>query len=94
MNVRAAAAHFWARSDRPGVKAFLLSLFALGIALILALYSGAAAELGNVLLAAMSALGALALAGWVAVTLVPTLAKRTPLRWLGYKIEYRITREG
>jgi len=94
VNVRAAAAHFWARSDRPGVKAFLLSLFALGIALILALYSGAAAELGNVPLAAVSALGALALAGWVAVTLVPTLAKRTPLRWLGYKIEYRITREG
>ena len=94
MNVKAAAAHFWARSDRPAVKAFLLSLLALGIALILALYSGAAAELGNVLLAAISALGALALAGWVAVTLVPTLAKRTPLRWLGYKIEYRITREG
>ena len=31
---------------------------------------------------------------WVAVTLVPVLAKRTPLRWIGYKMEYRITREG
>lgn len=69
-------------------------MVALGIALILALYSGAAAELGNFLLASMSALGALALAGWVAVTLVPTLAKRTPLRWIGYKMEYRITPEG
>lgn len=72
----------------------MLSMVALGIALILALYSGAAAELGNFLLASMSALGALALAGWVAVTLVPTLAKRTPLRWIGYKMEYRITPEG
>ena len=94
MNIRAATAHYWARADRPGVKAFLLSMLALGVALVLALYSGAAAELGNVLLASVSALGALALAGWVAVTLVPTLARRTPLRWLGYKIEYRITREG
>jgi len=31
------------------------------------------------------ALLALAVAAWVAVTLVPTLAKRTPLRWIGYK---------
>src|SRR5262249_2057536 len=37
---------------------------------------------------------ALAVAGWVAVTLVPTLAKRTPLRWIGYKMEYKITRAG
>jgi uncharacterized protein (DUF58 family) len=28
------------------------------------------------------------------VALVPILAKRTPLRWLGYKLEYRITLEG
>src|SRR4029077_1979607 len=33
-------------------------------------------------------------AGWVAITLVPVLARRTPLRWLGYKMEYKITREG
>jgi uncharacterized protein (DUF58 family) len=25
---------------------------------------------------------------------VPVLAKRTPLRWIGYKMEYKITREG
>ena len=25
---------------------------------------------------------------------MPVLAKRTPLRWIGYKMEYRITREG
>jgi len=30
----------------------------------------------------------------VSVTLVPVLAKRTPLRWIGYRMEYRVTREG
>src|SRR5579885_1585079 len=84
----------WAKSDRPGVRAFFLSMAALSIALVLALYSGAAAQLGNLFLASASALTALVVAGWVAVTLVPTLAKRTPLRWIGYRMEYRVTREG
>ena len=83
-----------AKSDRPAVRAFFLSMTALTIALILALYSGAAAQLGNLFLASASALTALVVAGWVAVTLVPTLAKRTPLRWIGYRMEYRITRDG
>jgi len=83
-----------AKSDRPAVRAFFLSMAALTIALILALYSGAAAQLGNLFLASASALTALVVAGWVAVTLVPTLAKRTPLRWIGYRMEYRITRDG
>jgi len=87
-------AQLWARADRPAVRAFSLSLLALAIALMLALYSGVASEAGNLALAAGSALGALALAAWVGVTLVPTLAKRTPLRWLGYKMEYKITHEG
>jgi uncharacterized protein (DUF58 family) len=87
-------AQLWAKADRPAVRAFLLSILALGVALVLAVYSGAAAELGNIGLAASSALLALAIAGWVAVTLVPTLAKRTPLRWLGQKVEYRISRAG
>jgi uncharacterized protein (DUF58 family) len=76
------------------VRAFFLSLAALGVALVLALYSGAAAELGRLRLAAISAFTALLVAGWVSVTLVPVLARRTPLRWLGYKMEYKITREG
>src|SRR5262249_4160875 len=67
---------------------------ALSAALLMALYSGAAADLGQLVLASTSALVALAIAGWVAITLVPTLARRTPLRWIGYKIEYNITREG
>ena len=87
-------AQLWARADRPAVRAFFLSITALGAALLLAVYSGAAAELGRLGVAASSALFALAIAAWVAITLVPTLAKRTPLRWLGQKVEYRISRAG
>jgi uncharacterized protein (DUF58 family) len=94
MTPNSTLAQLWAKADRPGVRAFFLSITALGIALLLAVYSGAAAELGNVGVAASSALLALAIAAWVAVTLVPTLAKRTPLRWLGQKVEYKISRAG
>jgi uncharacterized protein (DUF58 family) len=87
-------AQLWAKADTPGVRAFFLSIVALGVAFLLAVYSGAAAELGNIGVAASSALFALAIAGWVAVTMVPTLAKRTPLRWIGYRMEYRISRAG
>jgi uncharacterized protein (DUF58 family) len=87
-------AQLWAKADRPSVRAFFFSIAALGVALLLAVYSGAAAELGNLGVAASSALFALAIAGWVAVTLVPTLAKRTPLRWIGQKVEYKISRAG
>jgi uncharacterized protein (DUF58 family) len=92
--IRSNLAQMLAKADRPGVRAFILSMAALSAALLLALYSGAAAELGQLALASTSALAALAIAGWVAVTLVPTLARRTPLRWIGYKIEYKISREG
>jgi uncharacterized protein (DUF58 family) len=87
-------AQIWAKADRPGVRAFLLSLAALSVAMVLALYSGAAAQLGNLALASASAITALFVAAWVAVTLVPILARRTPLRWIGYRMEYKIVREG
>jgi uncharacterized protein (DUF58 family) len=87
-------AQLWAKADRPAVRAFLLSMTALTAALLLALYSGAAAELGQLALASTSALAALAIAAWVGITLVPILARRTPLRWLGHKVDYRITRSG
>src|SRR5215467_5271666 len=92
--IRSTLAQMLAKADRPGVRAFFLSMAALSGALLLALYSSAAAELGQILLASTSALVALAIAGWVAVTLVPTLARRTPLRWIGYRIQYKISREG
>src|SRR5205809_2516639 len=92
--LRSTLAHLLAKADRPGVRAFFLSMAALAGALLLALYPRAAAELGQLVPASTSALVALAIAGWVAVTLVPTLARRTPLRWIGHKIEYKISREG
>ncbi len=94
MSVNSTVAQLWAKADRPAVRAFFLSMAALGVALLLALYSGAAAELGQVVLSTACALGALLVAAWVGITLVPVLAKRTPLRWIGYKMEYRVTREG
>jgi uncharacterized protein (DUF58 family) len=94
VSVTSIAANLWAKADRPGVRAFFLSMSALAVALVLALYSGAAAELGRLRIASISAFAALLVAAWVAITLVPILARRTPLRWLGYKIDYKVTREG
>jgi uncharacterized protein (DUF58 family) len=94
VNLRVSLANFWEKADHPGVRAFFLSMGALSIALVLALYSGAASVMGNLLLASATALAALLVAGWVGVTLVPVLAKRTPLRWITYRMEYRLTRDG
>ncbi len=88
------AARWWRGLDRPGWRSFAIAMAALALALLLALYSGAAAETGRVRLAGAAALVALALAGWVAVTIVPALARRTPLRWFAYQIDYKLTREG
>jgi uncharacterized protein (DUF58 family) len=84
----------WHGLDRPSWRSFFVALGALGAALFLALYSGAATDGGHLLLAGASALAALALAGWVAFTIVPVLARRTPLRWFAYQIDYKLTREG
>jgi len=85
---------WWQSLDRPGWRSFAIAMVALTVALVLALYSAAAAELGRVWLAGGTALAALAVAGWVAITIVPVLARRTPLRWLAYQINYKFTREG
>ena len=80
--------------DTPSWRSFGIAMGALAMALFLALYSGAAAEEGNLMVAGMSAISALALAGWVALTVVPALARRTPLGWLNYQVDYKVTREG
>ena len=80
--------------DRPSWRNFAIAMGALAAALFLALYSGAAAEEGHIFIAGVSALAALVLAGWVALTIVPALARRTPLSWLTYQIDYKVTREG
>ena len=94
MRVTSTIAQLRSQADRPGVRAFFLSLAALGVAMVLAIYSGVAAETGHLVLAASSALLSLVVAAWVGITLVPTLARRTPLRWLTYRMEYRVTRQG
>lgn len=94
MNPFPTISRLWAKADHSAVRAFLLSITALAAALLLALYSGAAAELGELVVATISAVAALIIAAWVGITLVPILAKRTPLRWIGYKMDYRVTLEG
>jgi uncharacterized protein (DUF58 family) len=94
VKLNASLANFREKADHPGVRAFLMAMAALSVAFVLALYSGAAARLGNLVLASSTALASLVVAGWVAVTLVPVLAKRTPLRWISYRMEYRVTRQG
>ena len=82
------------RIDWTGWRSFLAAIAALAVALILALYSSGAAEAGRVWPAWTTAIAALGLAGWVTVTLVPVLARRTSLSWFRYKLDYRLTREG
>jgi uncharacterized protein (DUF58 family) len=80
--------------DWSGWRSFAIAVVALGAALLLALYSSVAAEDGRIWAAGFSALSALVVSGWVAFTVVPALARRTPLRWLAYRMDYRVTREG
>lgn len=87
-------ANRWRDRDRPGWRNFAAAIATLGLALLLALYSAAMAESGRTIFAALSAFLALALAAWVAIAIVPKIARRTSLRWLLYQIDYRLTREG
>ncbi|HET9400751.1 MAG TPA: DUF58 domain-containing protein [Candidatus Acidoferrales bacterium] len=82
------------KKERSAWRNFFYGMIALAQALFLAIYSGAAAQSGSLATAAIAGLGALALAGWTAVTVVPALARRTALNWLAYQIEYRITKQG
>ncbi|MCL6565560.1 MAG: DUF58 domain-containing protein [Acidobacteriia bacterium] len=92
--MRSAVQQWWASADRAGWRSFAGALAALGVALLLALYSSAAAEGGQKWRAWAAALAALGLAGWVAARIVPGLARRTALRWLTLRLRYRLTREG
>ncbi len=85
---------WWARVDQPGWKNFGLGMGALGLSLLLALYSAAAREMGELRLAVVMATLSLGIAGWVAVKIVPALARRTALRWMLVQIRFRLTREG
>ncbi len=86
--------NWWRERDKPGWRNFAAAMITLGLALLLALYSAAMAETGRTVFAALSAVLALVMAGWVAVAIVPKMARRTSLRWLLYQVDYRLTREG
>jgi uncharacterized protein (DUF58 family) len=85
---------WWSRVDQPGWRNFGIGIGALGLALLLALYSAAAREMNELRLAAVMAALALGIAGWVGVKIVPALARRTALRWMVVQIRFRLTREG
>jgi uncharacterized protein (DUF58 family) len=85
----------WRESLRsPAAKSFFKAMLLLSLGMGFALYSAAAAARGGIIEAGVTTAMALGLAGYVAVTIVPVLARRTPLRWLGYRITYRLTKEG
>ena len=69
-------------------------MLALSVSLIAALFSAAVAQEGRIWLASITTLIALGIAAWVAITIVPALAKRTSLRWIAYQVDYRLTRDG
>lgn len=87
-------ARMWHRRDRPGWRNFGIAMAVLSVALVVALISAAAAQQGRIWLASITTVISLGLAAWVAITIVPALARRTSLRWLAYQVDYRLTREG
>ncbi len=80
--------------DVPAWKRFGVAMLALAIAFLLAVYSEVLAQEGNVVGTAIAGSLALALAGFVAVTAVPYLARRTSIEWLRASVDYHLTREG
>jgi uncharacterized protein (DUF58 family) len=88
------AARWWRSRDRLGWKNFTVAILVLSAALVFALFAAAVAQEGRVLLAAITTVISLAMAGWVGIAIVPSLARRTSLRWIAYQIDYRLTRDG
>ena len=85
---------WWQRRDRPGWRNFGIAMLALTVALVVALFSATAAQEGRIWLAGITTLIALGISMWVAVAIVPALAKRTSLRWIADQVDYRLTRDG
>ncbi len=80
--------------DYEAWKRFGVATAALTVAFLLAVYSEVLAHEGNVIGTAAAGSAALALAGFVAVTAVPYLARRTSIEWLRSSVDYHLTREG
>lgn len=84
----------WHGRDRAGWRNFGIAILALAVAFFIALFSAAAAQEGRIWVAGITTLLSLGIAGWVAVAIVPALARRTSLRWIAYQIDYKLTRDG
>lgn len=82
------------RIDRQAWVRFFISIFGLGFAFAAAILSTAAREGGNIITSSILASVALLLAGVVAVTTVPYLAKRVAVRRVREALNYDLTREG
>src|SRR5687767_113091 len=80
--------------DRPAWRRFFLGLAALSLAFLFALFSTVFAARGDVVATGVCASLALLLAGYVALTAVPYLARRTRVEWLRLSMDYKLTREG
>jgi uncharacterized protein (DUF58 family) len=87
-------ARSWRGRDRLGWRNFGVAMLVLAAALFVALFSAAVGREGRIGLAAITTLISLAMAAWVGFAIVPSLARRSSLRWLAYQIDYRLTRDG
>jgi uncharacterized protein (DUF58 family) len=73
---------------------FFAALIALTLAFGAALFSTVTKDAGNVIGTAVLASAALLLAGWVALTTVPYLARRVAISRVREALDYDVTREG
>jgi len=73
---------------------FLAAIFALTLAFGAAMFSTVTKDAGNVLGTAVLASVSLLLAGWVALTTVPYLARRVAIARVRDALDYDVTREG
>ena len=80
--------------DWTGARNFMLSMFWLSIAMVLALNGAAAFESGHTRWAAFYHTLALGISFYVSIRLVPAMARGTPLKWLFYQVDYKLTKEG
>jgi uncharacterized protein (DUF58 family) len=87
-------ARMWRARDRAGWRNFAIAMIALAVAFFFALLSAAGAQTGRIWFAGITTLISLGIAAWVAVAIVPALARRTSLRWIAYQIDYKLTRDG
>jgi uncharacterized protein (DUF58 family) len=92
--MRNAAKSLFSIVEREAWLRFFAAVAALAVAFGAALFSTVTKDSGNVLGTAVLASVALLLAGWVALTTVPYLAKRVAVSRVREALDYDVTREG